>query len=114
MSDTTAVAEPLSFHEETAFSLSQAALMLDQSRSDPGRLAAALENNMQVWIAIETLLSQTGVRVPKETRQNLIKLHQFVTQTTIAQGVSVPTSILDTFININLQISEGLLESQKA
>jgi hypothetical protein len=113
MADTPAVAEPLSFHEEAAFSLSQAALMLDQSRSDPGRLAAALENNMQVWIAIETLLNQKGVRIPKETQQNLLKLSQFTTKTTMAQGVEVPTSILDTFININLQISEGLLESQK-
>jgi len=50
--------------------------------------------------------------LPEETKQNLIKLSQFVTQTTMAQGVELPAEVLDTFININLQISEGLLEAQ--
>lgn len=113
MTEGAAVLDGLTTLEEAAFNLSKAAMMLDQSRDDYGKLAVALEKNMEVWIAIRTMMSQESVQVPKETRQNLVKLSQFVAQTTLAQGVEMPTDILDTFINIDLQISEGLLAGQK-
>jgi flagellar biosynthesis regulator FlaF len=104
--------DQLSSHEEAAFALSKAAVMLDQARDEQGKLAAALDNNMEVWVAIKTLVGQSDVRLPDETRGNLVKLCQFVTQTTMAQGVEMPSEVIDTLININLQISEGLLEAQ--
>lgn len=104
--------ERLSSNEEGAFGLSKAAVMLDQARDEQGRLAAALDNNMEVWVAIRTLVNQKDNPLPDETKQNLIKLSQFVTQTTMAQGIELPPEVLDTFININLQISEGLLEAR--
>jgi len=104
--------ERLSSNEEGAFGLSKAAVMLDQARDEQGRLAAALDNNMEVWVAIRTLVNQKDNPLPDETKQNLMKLSQFVTQTTMAQGVEMPPEVLDTFININLQISEGLLEAR--
>lgn len=102
--------ENLSSNEEGAFGLSKAAVMLDQARDDQGKLASALDNNMEIWVAIRTLVSRDDNPLPEETKQNLVKLSQFVTQTTMAQGVGLPGEVLDTFININLQISEGLLE----
>jgi flagellar biosynthesis regulator FlaF len=104
--------EILSSNEEAAFGLSKAAVMLDQARDDQGKLAAALDNNMEVWVAIRTLVTRDGNPLPDETKQNLVKLSQFVTQTTMAQGVEMPGEVLDTFVNINLQISEGLLEAK--
>lgn len=106
--------DQLSSNEEGAFGLSKAAVMLDQARDDLGKLAAALENNMEVWVAIRVLVNRDDNPLPDETKQNLVKLGQFVTQTTIAQGVEMPPEVLDTFININLQISEGLLEARPA
>ena len=104
--------DSLSSNEEGAFGLSKAAVMLDQARDEEARLAAALDNNMEVWVAIRTLVNRQDNPLPDETKQNLMKLSQFVTQTTMAQGVEMPPEVLDTFININLQISEGLLESR--
>jgi len=104
--------ETLSSNEEGAFGLSKAAVMLDQARDDQGRLAVALDNNMEIWVAIRTLVARQDNLLPDETKQNLMKLSQFVTQTTMAQGVEMPHEVIDTFININLQISEGLLEAR--
>jgi flagellar biosynthesis regulator FlaF len=104
--------ETLNSAEASAFGLSKAAVMLDQSREDHGKLAAALDNNMEVWVAIRTLASRDDNLLPEDTKSNLVKLSQFVTQTTMSQGVEMPSEVIDTLININLQISEGLLESQ--
>lgn len=100
----------LSLTEQDAFSLSQAAIQLDQSRDDKDQLAAALEQNMEIWVAIRTLISRAGDAVQADTRDNLVRLSQFVAESTMKHGVDVPASVLDTLININLQISEGLLE----
>ncbi len=104
--------EVLTSTEASAFGLSKAAVMLDQSRENHAKLAAALDNNMEVWVAIRTLAARDDNLLPEDTRNNLVKLSQFVTQTTMSQGVDMPAEVIDTLININLQISEGLLESQ--
>lgn len=103
----------LDTHEEAAFALSQAAVMLDHGRGKPGELAAALDNNLEVWVKVRTLVSRKEVTIAPDTRNNLIKLSDFVADTTMRQGVEMPAEVLDTLININLQISEGLLESRE-
>ncbi len=98
--------------EQGAFRLSQAAVMLDQARDDGAIFAAALDNNMELWIAIRVLAAQGGANLSDEIKRNLIKLSDFVANTTLRQGVEMPSEVLDTLININLQISEGLLEGR--
>ena len=100
----------LSISEQDAFSLSEAAIRLDQARNDKELLATALERNMEIWVAIRTLVSRAGDRVQGETKDNLVRLSQFVAETTMKHGVDIPEASLDTLININLQIAEGLLE----
>lgn len=104
--------QDLDTHEEAAFALSQAAVMLDQGRGKQGELATALDNNLEVWVKIRTLVARKEVAIVPDTRNNLIKLSDFVADTTMRQGVDMPAEVLDTLININLQISEGLLESR--
>lgn len=106
--------DTLSAQEEDAYGLSEVAVLLDQARSDEGKLAAALDRNMEVWVAIRTAVSQGDNALPGETRDNLVKLSKFVTDTTLNQGVEMPAQVLDTLININLQIAEGLLEGSRA
>lgn len=102
--------EDLSTPEQEAFSLSQCAVILDQSRKNQKELAAALEKNMELWVAIRMLVSKKDNKMSKETKENLTKLSQFVAETTMNYGVDISSETLDTLININLQISEGLLE----
>ncbi len=106
----------LSAIEEQALVLSQAAIGLDQARAgarDPGLLAKALEANVEVWVAIRTLMEDPATAIQKNIRDNLLRLSMFVASTTFVHGVDIPDTTLNTLININLQISEGLLEGAK-
>lgn len=103
--------ESLKIGEEDAFGLVEAAITLDQSRGDKARLAAALDQNLQLWVAIRTLVSETGNTLPDAVKSNLKRLSDFVAETTLKKGVEVSDTTITTLINVNLQISEGLLES---
>lgn len=102
--------------EEQAFQLFQAAILLDQARQgkieNPSGLIDALNHNVETWVALRSIIMRQDCTLADEVKQNLTKLAQFVTDRTFSDG-EVPESTLDAFININLQISEGLLEGEK-
>ncbi len=104
--------EDLTPVEESAYSLSEAAVMMDKGREDKGLLAVALEKDIETWIAIRLLAGKNDTGIKEETQQNLIQLSKFVADTIMSNGVELSDESLDTLININLQISEGLLEGQ--
>lgn len=102
--------------EAQALILSQAAIGLDQARSgkrDPHELTTALEANVEVWVAIRALVDDPATALLQNIRDNLRRLSVFVASTTFMHGVNITDSTLNTLININLQISEGLLEGAK-
>ncbi len=107
----------LSVPEEQAFQLSQAALKLDLARTkledDPAGLIDALNRNLEVWIALRTIVMRDDCMLSPETKQNLVKLSQFVAEKVFAGPDNLTNSALDALININLQISEGFLEGAK-
>lgn len=106
----------LSAVEEQALVLSQAAIGLDQARAgtrDPVVMARALEANVEVWVAIRALMEDPATAIQPNIRENLLRLSMFVASTTFMHGIEIPDSTLNTLININLQISEGLLEGAK-
>ena len=103
-------AENLSPAEEHAFNMAQAAVMLDQSRGDLGKLAAALEHNLELWVGVRTLISRPDSHTSPELRENLTRLADYIAGTTMTHGVEISPEALDTLININLQVSEGILE----
>lgn len=107
--------ESLSLAEEQAFQLSQSAILLDQARQSPGdkaMLAAALEQNMETWIALKVLINDVSCTLPEAVKANLRQLSDFVTSRTMQGVEAMSPSTLDALINVNLQISEGLLEGQ--
>jgi len=106
--------QSMTTREKDAFALTEAAIGLDRSRSDSADLAAALEHNLELWVAIRTLVSRPGNALPAAIRHNLVQLSGFVAGTTWRDGITIPDSRLDTLININLQIAEGLLQSGNA
>ncbi|AVM72979.1 flagellar biosynthesis regulator FlaF [Magnetospirillum gryphiswaldense] len=109
MSDTTT----LSAIEEQAFQLSRAAIMLDQAKADRSKLEEALELNMAVWVALRTLITSDGCSASSQVVENLIRLANFVAEKTIAGAAAATDASIDALINVNLQISEGLLEGNK-
>ncbi len=99
--------------EEQAFQLSQAAIRIDQARTvkddDGSALTSALNENLEAWVALRTIVMRADCTLNEEVKNNLVKLSQFVADKTFQDG-ELSESTLDAFININLQISEGLLE----
>lgn len=108
--------ENTSLAEEQAFQLSQAAILLDEARQDRGDLsllAAALERNLETWVLLKTIVNSPECLLADAVKANLRQLAEFVAERTM-QGVSaISADTLDTMINVNLQISEGLLEGAK-
>ncbi len=109
-------ADELLAQEEDAYCLMEAAVLLDQARNNEGgggeaAMEVALNNNLELWIAIRAAISQPVNRFSGEVKENLIRLSKYVVSTTArSQGNAVTAQALATLININLQISEGLLE----
>lgn len=101
--------------EEQANNLSRVALLLDMARqqNDPRALATALAEDLELWVAIKTVAEAPETVLTREIRQNLVRLSNFVADTIMKKGVTVGAATLDTLINVNLQICEGLLESLK-
>jgi flagellar biosynthesis regulator FlaF len=83
-----------------------------QKNKDTGVLAAALDANQQLWLMIRTLMLSGKSKQPKETQENLVKLADYVVKNTVKLSKELDKAddkMLNSFININRQISEGLL-----
>ena len=117
MTDSDAARDELSVPEEQAFALSRAAILLDQARqdfSDQSALGAALNENLETWVAIKTVAEAPGSGFSETVQQNLGRLSNFVADTTFKSAEDISEQTIETLININLQISEGLLEGTGA
>lgn len=107
-----------SLAKEEAFSLLKCAVDLSSARENNNSeaLVSALDNNLQLWVYIKTLAKAKDTKLPEETRDNLIKLADYISSKTLEIGKdinNVNDKVIDSMINTNLQISEGLISSQK-
>lgn len=102
--------------EMDAAAFSQAAYVLDQAKQkmdDADLCERALKYNQLLWSIVQADVAEKNNTLPEEVKANLMSLGIFVDrQTTKALGK--PTEdIFDSLINININISEGLLEGIK-
>ena len=99
--------------EMDAAAFSQAAYVLDQARQkvdDNEACEKALKYNQLLWSIVQADVSEGKNELPDDLKANLISLSLFVDKQT-SKGLSNPTEeLLDSLININLNISEGLME----
>ena len=107
-----------SLAKEEAFSLLKCAVDLSNAKEnkDAKDLVAALDNNMNLWVYIKTMVNDKNTQMPHETKSNLIKLADYISSKTIEIGKNVHKvndKALDSLIMTNLQNSEGLLANQK-
>lgn len=102
--------------EMDAAAFSQAAYVLDQAKqslTDKDLCERALKYNQLLWSIIQSDVSKKSNALPDEIKANLMSLSIFVDKQT-SKGVSKPTAeLFDSLININLNISEGLMEGAK-
>ncbi len=104
--------------QEEAFSLVKCAVDLSAAKENKNEaeLVTALENNLQLWVYIKTLASSQKSQLPGETKDNLVKLADYVSSKTLEVGRNISENndvALESMIMTNLQISEGLISQQK-
>ena len=68
----------------------------------------ALDNNLKLWVEIETSLKNGKNLLSDDIKDNLIKLSKFVERITLSKGINMSKTNYDCLVNINMQISEGL------
>jgi flagellar biosynthesis regulator FlaF len=104
--------KPLSSFEEDAFALTRAAVGLSQAleKNDQAALVAALDENLNLWTAIKTLVSRNDCKLPPDIRTNLTRLSDYTAKVTFDLSKQRQAEKIEVLINTNLQIAEGLLE----
>ncbi|MCF8481848.1 MAG: flagellar biosynthesis regulator FlaF [Rhodospirillum sp.] len=100
--------------EDDAYALTEAAVAMSQAleKKDDIALADALDRNLQLWVAIRTLVSKDENKLPKEVKDNLIQLSHYAAQKTFEMRDGFVADTVESLINTNLQIAEGLLEGK--
>ena len=73
-----------------------------------------LDENMKMWVEIDSYLKNKNNLLPQEIKNNLDKLSKYVETVTISKGVEMTKETFNSLVNINKQIAEGLLEAVTA
>jgi flagellar protein FlaF len=98
-----------------AWALLEAARELHQTKDGPIEdFRAALRKNWRLWTIFQASLSEPDCAVPGPVRRNLLGLSNFIDRQTADLLTVRDTKKVDILVNINRQISEGLLEGQRA
>lgn len=71
----------------------------------------ALDENLKLWVEIETSLKNAKNFLPQDIKDNLLKLSKFVERLTLSKNVKMNSSDVACLVNINMQICRGLLEA---
>ena len=89
------------------------ALSKASTSDDDAQKLLALDNNLRLWVEIETSLKDAKNLLSQEIKENVMQLSKFVERMTLSKGVKMSKTDFDCLVNINMQISEGLLEAVK-
>ncbi len=102
--------------QQEAYFLAKCALDMSEAHkaNNKEEFVEALDKNQRLWVMIKTLMVGNKTNLPQDIKDNLIKLADYVSKNTIKLGQdldNVDQKMLDSFININRQISEGLIRN---
>ncbi|HJT08564.1 MAG TPA: flagellar biosynthesis regulator FlaF [Stellaceae bacterium] len=98
-----------------AWALLEAARLMDGAKSKgPAELLAALRKNWRLWTIFQAELIDADCKLPPALRGNLLGLANFIDHHTARLLANPDPKKIDVLVNINRQISEGLLEGQRA
>ena len=89
------------------------ALSKASAGDDDNEKLQALDNNLKLWVEIETSLKDAKNLLSCDIKENLMQLSKFVERVTLSKGINMAKTDYDCLVNINMQISEGLLEAVK-
>jgi flagellar protein FlaF len=94
-----------------AWALLELAREMHQTKNGPvEEFRAALRRNWRLWTIFQASLIEPDCQVPDHIRRNLLGLANFIDRQTADLLVTPDPVRIDALVNINRQISEGLLE----
>ena len=97
-----------------AWALLEAARELYRARHAPiDDLRSALRRNWRLWTIFQASLLDPECALPSEIRANLIGLSNFIDRQTADLLAHPDPAKIEVLVNINRQISEGLLDGQR-
>jgi flagellar protein FlaF len=102
----------MSPREIEAMAFTKAALMLDEAKGrldDYDAYAAALKFNQLLWTIIQADIVDKANKLPPQLKANILSLSIFVDRQTIKSLANVNAANLDSLININKNLAEGLM-----
>ncbi|MCF4166598.1 hypothetical protein L2U69_13170 [Zavarzinia compransoris] len=104
--------EKLNQVEESAFPFLQSAVLLDQARMALATLDKALGVNAEMWLRLSDEAAARGL--PVETVDFVNRTTTFVAKVAAALRADVDDQLIQKLIDLNLNMSERILESGKA
>lgn len=94
-----------------AWALLELAREMHQAKDGPvEEFRGALRRNWRLWTIFQASLIEPDCQVPDHIRRNLLGLANFVDRISAELLVNRDSARIDALVNINRQISEGLLE----
>ncbi|MDD4556901.1 MAG: flagellar biosynthesis regulator FlaF [Alphaproteobacteria bacterium] len=104
---------------EEAISLLQCTIKLSNAKEtkNSSDLVSALDENLKLWVYIKTMAKKKDSKISTETKNNLIKLADYMSAKTIEVGQNLSNfdeNTLEHMINTNLQVTEGLVSNRVA
>jgi len=107
--------EPGNPARSEAWALLEAARHLNATKDGPiDKFRAALRANWRLWTIFQASVIEPDCALPDETRANLLSLANFVDKQTVQLLAKLDPDKVDGLVNINRQISEGLLDGARA
>ena len=107
--------EPGNPGRSEAWALLEAARELNLTKDGPiEAFRVALRRNWRLWTIFQASLLDPECTMPAEVRSNLLGLANFIDRQTAELLANPDPSKIEALVNINRQISEGLLEGMRA
>jgi flagellar biosynthesis activator protein FlaF len=107
--------EPGNPARSETWALLEAARQLHQTKDgEMDDFRAALRMNWRLWTIFQASVVEPDCALPTEVRGNLLSLANFVDKATVQLLVEREPKTIEALININRQISEGLMEGARA
>lgn len=106
------MSEKIINENKRAFELLQSAYNIDQAKDDK-EFVSALDENLLLWVDIETNANKKNNHLPQSFKKNLFAHSDMIKKITFAKNLKMNQEDKDFIITTNLTLCETLLDSKK-
>ncbi|OPZ78448.1 MAG: flagellar biosynthesis regulatory protein FlaF [Alphaproteobacteria bacterium ADurb.Bin438] len=105
----------MSYAEDEAYSLVLSANAMKKAIESKNNeiINLSLDNNLKLWVAIKTVVKRQDEKMPKDAKESLLKLIEYVISKTFELSKEFTEKGMESLIKTNIQVSQGLLEGSE-